>query len=148
MRHAAAFAMAVLLAAIGAEQSFAAPASARDRCLRALVPLAAGEIADLRTFETTPCSGDAMAPAFRYDAAAQSVRVARSVAAGEVVQQYSNFDRSAVAPRARLHLVVLAGGVRIERDVDALQAARPGQRLFVRTNDGAVLSVTYGGAEQ
>ena len=42
-----------------------------------------------------------------------------------------------------LHLTTIAGPVRVEREVEALQSARDGQRLFVRAADGQTLSVVY-----
>jgi hypothetical protein len=42
-----------------------------------------------------------------------------------------------------VNLSIGVGAVRIERRVEALQAARPGQRLFVRSEDGQTLSVRY-----
>ncbi len=48
-----------------------------------------------------------------------------------------------VLPGDTLSLVVFSGSARIERKVEALQAARPGEHLFVRAADGDVLSVQY-----
>jgi len=48
----------------------------------------------------------------------------------------------------RVNLEVAIGAVRIERRVEALQPARPGQRLFVRDADGKTLSVLYAEAGQ
>lgn len=49
----------------------------------------------------------------------------------------------AVRPGQKLHVVTELGTVRVERDVEALQTARPGQRLFVRSADGQVFSIRY-----
>ena len=43
--------------------------------------------------------------------------------------------------RDRLTLTVTVGVAQIERQVTALQNARDGQRLFVETGDGDVISV-------
>ena len=48
-----------------------------------------------------------------------------------------------VHPGEMLSLIVATGAVRIERRVEAMQPARPGQRLFVKSADGQVLSVRY-----
>jgi len=50
---------------------------------------------------------------------------------------------AAVRRGDHLRLATTAGPVRVERDVEALQAARNGQRLFVRAADGKTLSVVY-----
>ena len=82
---------------------------------------------------------------------AQRVRV-RVVADGTVVRrtQSASFETvwsapPAVSPGDRVSLSTAAGAVRIERQVEALQAARPGQRLFVRDVDGRSFSVLYPG---
>ncbi|WP_157215388.1 hypothetical protein [Flavisphingomonas formosensis] len=48
----------------------------------------------------------------------------------------------------RLTLVSNSGVVRVSRVVEALQDARPHQRLFVRTEDGSVVSARYGEARR
>jgi len=50
---------------------------------------------------------------------------------------------AAVRRGDHLRLATVAGPVRVERDVEALQPARDGQRLFVRAADGKTLSVVY-----
>ncbi len=80
---------------------------------------------------------------YRYDAAAGIARLSRSVAEGEILRAPPEFAVRMVRPGDTLVLVSGAGAVRIERDVEALQAAGPGGRLFVKARDGAVLSVRY-----
>jgi hypothetical protein len=48
-----------------------------------------------------------------------------------------------VAPGDTVGLGVAVGAVRVERQVTALQAARPGDRLFVADADGRTVSVRY-----
>ena len=55
---------------------------------------------------------------------------------------------AAVRRGDHLRLATVAGPVRVERDVEALQPARTGQRLFVRAADGKTLSVVYQAAAQ
>jgi hypothetical protein len=42
-------------------------------------------------------------------------------------------------------LNVAIGPIRVERQVTAMQAADPGQRMFVKEADGSMLSVRYAG---
>lgn len=48
-----------------------------------------------------------------------------------------------VRPGDALILAVFAGPVRVEREVTALQPARPGHRLFVRDRQGQVFTARY-----
>jgi len=50
---------------------------------------------------------------------------------------------AAVVRGDHLQLTTAAGPVRVAREVEALQPARSGQRLFVRAADGKTLSVVY-----
>jgi hypothetical protein len=47
-----------------------------------------------------------------------------------------------------LNLSVSVGSIRIQRQVTAMQPARPGQRLFVRSAEGRLWSVRYESAPQ
>jgi flagella basal body P-ring formation protein FlgA len=94
-------------------------------------------------FERVACPDGKLDNPYRYDAALGIARLARPVAQGEIVRAAPEFGASMIRPGDVLELVSAAGSVRIERDVEALQAARPGQRLFVRAHDGQVISVRY-----
>ncbi len=139
-----AFAAAVGLAALAAPAALAAaPAAHPLLCLRALAPLSAGDIPSSDRFASADCAGRSIAPAFRRDAGSGVTRLARAVAPGEVVAPYPEYGVDMVLPGQSLRLVVVAGAARIERQVEALQPARPGQRFFVRSADGEILSVRF-----
>ncbi|HWA90283.1 MAG TPA: hypothetical protein VG889_09630 [Rhizomicrobium sp.] len=129
------------LAILSAAMLAAAPAGDAS-CIRALGPLASGSVPQPDGFERVACPKDASRP-YRYDRAGGIARLTREVAAGEVLRPAPELDVAMVRPGDTLELTSGAGPVRIERDVTALQAARPGQRLFVRAADGQVLSVRY-----
>jgi flagella basal body P-ring formation protein FlgA len=112
-------------------------------CLTTLTPLVAGALADDAAFQKTRCTADAVALAFRYDPATGAVHLARALDIGAVVPEFPGYGTAMVRPGQVLRLVVQVGSVRIDRDVEALQAAHPGQRLFVRAHDGTVLSVRF-----
>jgi len=131
-------ASAVLVTAL-----LAATQAAPQDCLRALVPAEAGSVPRADAFERVACPDGKLDNPYRYDAALGIARLARPLAQGEIVRASPEFDTAMVRPGDTLELVSAAGAVRIERDVEALQAARPGQRLFVRAGDGEVLSVRY-----
>lgn len=112
-------------------------------CLRALGPADAGSIPRTDSFERVACPDGKPDNPYRHDAALGVARLSRPIAQGDIVRPWPEFGIAMVRPGDRLEMVSAAGPVRVERDVEALQAARPGQRLFVRARDGQVLSVRY-----
>jgi hypothetical protein len=143
MRIGVAFGFA-LAVSLGGPAHAIAVRTAPPRCLKVLKPLAADSVPASVDFAPTDCTSDKVGEAFRYDPIGKATRLARPVAAGDVVSVYPEFGVDMVMPGERLRLVVASGQARIEREVEALQSARPGQRLFVRTADGEILSVRYG----
>jgi flagella basal body P-ring formation protein FlgA len=112
-------------------------------CLRALEAQPADAIPASEKFERNDCPGKRPPSAFRYDAAQGISHLSRAVAKDEIVPAYPEFGEKLVRPGQILSMIVLAGNSRIQRRVQALQAARPGQLLFVRSADGQVLSARY-----
>lgn len=109
-------------------------------CLQVARPLAAGVLVTGGDFARVPCPA-AVDAAFRYDRQLRAARTARDLATGEIVRDLPAFAFADVRPGDRLVVQARAGVVVIERQVVAVQAARAGQRLFVRTPDGAVFAV-------
>lgn len=124
--------LSVVVATVGA------PAHG-EACMQAVKTIPAGAIVAVGDFERAACAKSD--PAFRYDARARAIRALRELKRGEVVEA----PPASLLPTVRRgeHLVVSAtvGPVVVQRDVEALQAASPGERLFVRAADGAVFSV-------
>lgn len=116
---------------------------ASGHCLKASEAIAADEIPISANFFRVDCPKPAPAAAFRYDRAQGTSRISHAIAEGEIVPMFPEFDTKRVLPGQALILVVLVGANRIERRVEALQAARPGQRLFVRSKDGQVFAARY-----
>jgi flagella basal body P-ring formation protein FlgA len=112
------------------------------------VPIEAGATPDTSAFVPANCPSGAIAPAFRYDSARGYSRLSRDLAPGEIVSRYPGYATDAVRPGQGLRLIVVSGVVRVERSVEALQAARPGHFVFVKLADGQVLSVRYEGGAQ
>jgi flagella basal body P-ring formation protein FlgA len=81
--------------------------------------------------------------AFRHDVHKDYSVVCRPIAAGEIVPVFPEFGADIVRPGQELHIVIASGSVRIDRRVEAMQAARPGQKLFVRDGDGKIFSARY-----
>lgn len=130
----------ILLAGLGLVPGGLAP---QGHCLKAQSALAADSVPLAANFVMVECPRREPAPAFRHDSALGSSRLSRAIAPNEIVPLFPEFGQKLVQPGQVLRIVIFAGAVRIEREVEALQAARPGHRLFVRSNDGQVLSVRY-----
>ena len=115
----------------------------REQCLRALSALVAGSVPQTANFTPIKCPPLRPAAAFRYDRMQGSSRLSRSIAQDETVPLFPEFDLNVARPGQKLRMIILMGAVRIERQVEALQTARPGQKLFVQGSDGQVLSARY-----
>lgn len=137
---AASLALLLASASVGLEQS---ETTGEVACLRVLAPLGEDDVPVPDHFEAAPCRGAIVAHAFRYDRSERATRVARSLGPGDIVRRYPEYASGNVVPGQMLRLVVADDVVRVERQVEALQEARPGQRLFVRSRDGQILSVRY-----
>ena len=136
--------LVVSLFALGAPEAMAANAH-EAQCLKVLTAQAPNSIPDPADFQGVACPERGLRPAFRHDANRGFVRVARPLERGEIVLRYAQFATDGVRPGQTLLLRFVSGPVQIEREVVALQAARPGQRLFVKAGDGQILSVRYDG---
>jgi hypothetical protein len=112
-------------------------------CLKAIAPLTRSDVARRDAFVSAPCQATNASRTFFYDRPTGAARLARDVAAGEVVPNFPGADQQKVFPGDALTLVVAIGNVRIERAVEALQSAARGQKLFVEDHEGRVLSVRY-----
>lgn len=110
-------------------------------CVQAVKTVMAGTFPAASAFVDAPCPPRSVSAAFVYDAERRSAKVRRSIAEGEVVRRSAAMKDNSIQPGETMLLVSEAGPVRIERRVEALQAARKRQKLFVRTQDGDVLSV-------
>ncbi len=135
---------ALASAALVALSTLAAQSAEADvpACLRVLAPLAVDAIAATDAFTPADCAGEMRAP-FHFDRAGGVTRLARALAPGDIVPRYPEYGIAMVRPGQVLKLVVAVGAVRIERDVEAMQPARPGQHLFVKSQDGQIISVLY-----
>jgi hypothetical protein len=121
--------------------SFANPVPAQ--CLRALSPLSESSIPLSSAFDLVVCPAGKAARPFHYDTAQRVTRLTRPISVGDIVAMFPEFGTKMVRPGDVLELLGASGAVRIERDVEALQGASPGQRLFVKSGDGEILSVRY-----
>jgi flagella basal body P-ring formation protein FlgA len=117
-----------------------ADAPTRGDCAELARPLAEGAALSDRDLAPVPCADGAPAPALRFDRLDRVARADRDLAAGTYLGRLTAAPAVAVDKGDKLTLVSTAGPVRITREVVALQAGRPGGRLFVRDSEGNVTS--------
>lgn len=110
-------------------------------CLQALAPVPAGGVAVRADFVAVPCP-DTPPRVLRYDPGSRAARAVRDIASGETLADVPAAMLADVRPGEALFLVARVGRATVEREVSAVQAGRRGQRVFVRTGDGRVISVT------
>lgn len=129
----------------------ALPPTLRERASRLRIPLARGA-ASIRTAAIS-ARAKALIPILRcWPMQAAPVTLAIRHAAPplpndvRIVPPDAAAQAAPVRPGETISLTTRAGPVRVARDVEALQAARAGQRLFVRAADGTVMSVRYAGS--
>jgi hypothetical protein len=135
--------LALAIAFAGIVAADVSTAAAKDvSCLRALSPVAENSIPQSSAFTPAACP-QTETNAFHYDRAYHVTRLSRDLRAGEIVSSFPEYGSGRILPGQTLELVTSEGAVHIERQVEALQEARPGQQLFVKSRDGQVLSVRY-----
>lgn len=128
---------------------FVAPrAEAAQSCMRATHALMLGAVPKIGDLVTVDCGVAKPVSAVRYDTGLRAVRLVRIVHQDEIVAAIPDSMMAAVIPGQKLYIVVQVGAVVVQREVEALQPANPGQELFVRAADGQVMSVLYRGGVQ
>jgi hypothetical protein len=110
-------------------------------CFKAETALAAGVPVSARNFRADRCNAPLPASAFRYDRARQAVLTTRALLPGEPVRRFTDAQDASVNPGDQMILTVGIGPVRVQRQVEALQHARAGQKLFVKTQDGEIMAI-------
>jgi len=134
---------AAIVAVAASVTATAGVAKSLPSCLSVLLPQPSGTIVDLTAFRPANCPNEKIQSAFRYDQAQHVSRARRVLAVGEIVPSFPEFGSALVRPGDKLRLVVSAGPIRIERDVEAIQTARSGEQLFVRGADGVVFAARF-----
>ena len=119
-------------------------------CARMARPVAAGSILTNADLTTAPCGKAMEGPtvAFRYDHRAQVLRAVRGLRIDETIAAPPPALLADIAPGQHLVLHAKIGPVAILREVEAVQAGRLGQAIFVKTADGAVFSASAGQVSQ
>lgn len=114
-------------------------------CLRVVQPIPSGSVPNNHAFEPSGCLSGRAPVAVHYDRAHAVARATRDLSVGEIVRSFPGYSEPHVVLGDDLLLVVTQGPVRVERHVTALQTARPGQSLFVKSQDGEVFATEYRG---
>jgi hypothetical protein len=94
-------------------------------------------------FAVADCKTAATAGVLHYDRRVGLVRAVRDIQRDEVVAAVPGFELASVRPGQKIYISTRVGSVRVQREVEAVQAASDGRRLFVRAADGAVFAVPF-----
>lgn len=120
-------------------------AQAATSCMRATHALAMGTVPTADDLVAADCGEAKHGSVVRYDGQMRAVRLARNVQANEIVDAVPSAMLASISPGEKLYVNILVSPVVVQREVEALQPAYPGQKLFVRAADGKVFSVLYPG---
>lgn len=114
------------------------------RCYEASSAIASGGILTADHVTVVQCEAERTASSLQYDRATAATVASSAIRAGDYLGNV-RLGQSAPARRGdKLTLRSQAGPVVIERSVVAMQGARAtDQRLFVRTDDGAVFATDF-----
>lgn len=112
--------------------SLKAPAA----CVRPLQTIDRDQILTAADFADATCAPDAPRTAWRYDRAAQALRASRDLTTNDTLAAPPAGLLAAVRPGQAVRVTARIGAVTIERDAQAVQAARVGRPLFVKAGGG------------
>ena len=118
-----------------------AVATRQGGCWATQAPLAVGEPITGASVAPAPCGGASTSDLLRFDRSSGLVRAAVNLPAGTHIGRMAPPAEGLVERGASMALVSTSGPVTLSRSVTALQPGRAGRPLFVRDEDGNVLSV-------
>lgn len=109
-------------------------------CRTVARPIRVGEAVTIADTVESACADSRPSRRLRYDAGARVARAAVDLAPGDDLGRVFLTPQRGVLPGEQIILTVQIGPVAITKTVTALQAGRPGQRLFVRDEAGQIFS--------
>lgn len=123
-------------------------ADAGAGCAAARTSVEAGAYFAAGDLAAVPCQRETAGGWLGYDVAARSFFARRPIPAGAYLGRVSASPLPTATEGTALLYRTGEGPVAVEREVIALQSGRAGRPVFVRTQDGKVLSATLAGAEE
>ena len=110
-------------------------------CLVLRTPVARGEAVNEKDVRTATCAPGVEMGRLRYDAEANAFRAGEALAAGAHIPVVPLTQAGALERGDAATLEIMAGPVKIQRDVRLLQTPRPGGDVFVIGADGKPLAI-------
>ena len=111
-----------------------------EPCMVVLNPIAAGVAPRAEDLQSVPCGEIRPARAFGFDRTARVARALRALHPGETVAAIAPSSLTAVRPGDAYVVTARSGPVVVQRQVVAVQPAKPGQSMFVKGADGEVFA--------
>ena len=112
----------------------------RGACYMATADIPAGRHIVDGDVARTPCTADAPAIGLGYDRGLGAPIASSAIDAGGYLGAIMPLATEPAVAGQELTLRIMDGPIIIERDVVAIQSGRPGSKVFVRADDGQVLS--------
>lgn len=131
-------AMAIMACGLGG------PALAEDeRCHALRRGLAAGDFVTGELAEPVPCQSEQPRVPLAFDRGARAPVAGEDLPAGTYLGRLALKSGTIAPAGSTLQLVIRIGPIIVEREVSAIQPIRAGQRGFVKSGDGQVLSARF-----
>lgn len=128
--------------ALLAPLALSAVATGAGQCVATIRDVAAGEHLTVADLEAVACrDGSPSKVHIGFSAATRSAVAARPLPRGTYLGRLSAASAAILPKGSRVTLRAISGPAIIEREVVTLQAARSGQRVFVRDAKGQVFAV-------
>lgn len=103
-------------------------------CVRLERPVGRGQVLTRADFVREACGAAGAAPAaWRYDRAAQALRADRDLSVGDTLASPPETLVAVLRPGQTVRVTARLGAVTVERDALAVQAARAGRPVFVKS---------------
>ncbi len=125
-----------------------AAAEASAQCVVTRAPISAGAYLTKDDLGAARCRREAAGGLVSYDVAARSYFARQPIPTGTYLGRMPADPPSSAAEGTELVYRTKEGPIIVERDVIALQSGRAGRSIFVRTNEGKVLSATLAGVDE
>lgn len=130
-----------MLAVMAMLSAAAAAGAPTDGCLRVMRPVRERAVLTSGDVEVTACEAPSDPVGLAFDRGGRSWVAARDLEAGERLARPAAFDPPAIRAGERVRVQARVGAVVLQREAEALQTARRGRALFVRTADGETFTV-------
>lgn len=109
-------------------------------CFKAKSQIIAGTVIILDLVQNTDCQADKTVSSIKFDREARITVAYETLDAGAYLGRLYLHDKETIQKGSNLTFITEDGPVIIQRKVTALQSSQIGKKIFVKTNDGKIIS--------